>query len=221
MKLAKLLLLIPAFAMVACANNPTPTSEDSHTYTVSKDEFYSLLNAGGYARGTLNRTYEAKYTLEDKVISCNLEIDGPKYHIVSKDYSGNVKELFAEVHLDQPRPEHGGYGYLFTSYMLEEGEWESHDFESNYEEMLYEGCGLPDFNLKFDSYEYDEEKHVYRGAGNEVEIQGEMFEAISLEFGFVDGELDSWTILLPNEDEVITATLKTTKIGTTQVTLPA
>ena len=216
MKLTKLFLLLPAFAMVACANNPVNSSEAKDDSLITEEEFDAIFQ-------------DLKLFKEDNVIMTN-EIsfyhndDEPEKNI------GIVQAENGKVSFRSSRDAEKSTGYVdfvndeyFDYYSYEDGEWEIRSVDmSKVTEFFFNYAGFVPFAFK--DVKRDEENKTY--VIDEADIgdyEAERFIVSDGVFTFKDGKPISLSFeyRFNVEDDPYGAMTATFEYGKAHVVIPS
>ena len=212
MKLTKLFLLLPAFAMVACSNNQV-SSEAKDDSLITEEEFNAIFQ-------------DLKLFKEDNVIMTN-EISF--YHDDEKNI-GIVQAENGKVSFRSSRDDEKGTGYVefvndeyFNYYSYSDEEWEIQSIEmSRVTEFFFNYAGFIPFAFK--DVKRDEENKTY--VIDEAVIGGDESEGFIVSdgvFTFKDGKPTSLSFeyRFRLEDDPYGAMNATFEYGKAHVVLPS
>ena len=210
MKLAKLLVLVPAFAMVACGGKGGNTSseEPKPVTEVTAAVFNAQINGGQYLKPGYNKTMVAQFGEEQYV----LEQDGSKYH-------GEIEgdECFIEVteyHKDEDN-------YDIDIYWEGASDWEKYEETGvTTAELARSALQWIPAALDFKTFTYKEDEGVYFADSFVLEIYDEEYTFKNTTIKFEDGVFQELVTTMEQDGESGVLSYKTTKVGETTVTLP-
>ena len=224
MKLTKLLLLVPAFMMIACKSATTSESQSQPKgpeTKVSAEVFNDQVNGCGFLKPGYNKKVTTRMVYDGESRKFDIEQDGQKY---AGTYG--LEEYYFSIDPQTLNPRDDKYDIV--GYFYEEGKWESGIEKltlSVFAEMLLNYCP---FEVSFEDFTYDEQKKAYTAEDLLVEAheQGDPdsgaypIEILSAEYKFEDEQLLSINIVMPGEDGDAMFSLETSMVGKVSITLP-
>ena len=220
MKLTKLLLLAPAFMMLACtkapanvssSTDPTPVGPET---TVNKETWDDQINWAGFLKPGQNKTIAINYidlSAEDETKIVWTEMDGEAYRAHSNQ---GKAELY--VSIDSTTLEDGEYDFTLYGYDEMAEKWITQDVRASLITFAYEVSYFP-FSLDFKEFTYDEEEKAYVAKSFDLDYKGVTLIISDATIEFADGVMQSLEFTLDGD---VKYEITTSKVGKTKVTLP-
>ena len=219
MKLTKLLLLAPAFMMLACTKAPANGSSKEDTpvgpeTTVSAETWDAQVNWADFLKPGQNRTITTSQIdlngIEETQIVWT-EMDGEAYKA-----SNNQSVSVLYVSIDTESLKDGQYDFTLYAYDHSAEKWMTQNVKASLVTFANE-IGYFPFDLDYKEFTYDEEQKAYVAKSFEVEYRGITIVIADAQVEFADGVLQSLEFTYDADTKF---TLETSKVGKTSVTLP-
>ena len=217
MKLTKLLLLAPAFAMlIGCKSTPVESSEEVDTHTVTEQTWKEQIYYAEFIKPGQNKTikvsaergteYAAYYTFKQ---------DGNKYEASSSKRDPEFYVIDPESYNRESKK------YEIENYYLNyEEEWEKETIKRALTDLAFSSFEYLTYSIKFKDFEYDKEEHLYTAKNIEMIYDETTLPIKEASIGFDNNVLQSIRAVIEAEGEEATYALNTQAIGETTVTLP-
>ena len=217
MKLTKLLLLAPAFTMLACASEPVqPSSEEVDTHTVSEQTWREQIYYAEFIKPGQNKTikvsavrgtaYAAYYTFKQ---------DGNKYEVSSSERNPEFFVIDPESYNRESKK------YEIENYYLNyEEKWEKGTIKRALTDLAFSNFEYLTYSISFKDFEYDKEEHLYTAKNITMTFDKTTLPIKEASIEFDNNVLQSIRAVIDVEGEEATYTLNTRAIGETTVTLP-
>ena len=217
MKLAKLLLLVPAFAMmIGCKSTPVESSEEVDTHITTEQVWNAQLHYAEFIKPGQNKTtkvsaergaeYAAYYTFKQ---------DGNKYESTK---AGGIT-LFYLIDPDSYIRESKKYE-MVQYYQGYEDEWTTKVIRKPLVDLAYANFEYLAYTIDFKAFEYDKEEHQYAAKDFTVTIGETSLTVKEANIAFDNDQLVSLKAVLDANGVDATYILRVQSVGETTVTLP-
>ena len=214
MKLVKLLVLFPAFAMIACVGNNQPASSEEPKgpeYEVTEQVFNEQINKCDFLKPDDNKTMICQSEVDGLYKVFELEMDGGKFHgeMDGKEFFVNTKDYEKDTDT-----------YTIDFYS-KSGVWKVEEQEGvTTRDLALAAINWFPCQFEFGDFDYDKEEKAYTAKSISTIIEGHPLTFTNIVLKFEDGMFQNITLNMPFDGEEGTLTYKTTKQGKTSVTLP-
>ena len=212
MKLSKLLVLVPAFAMIACAGKKSSEEPKGPSYEVTQDVFDEQVNKCGFLKPGYNKAMKAEAITDGETMTMTLEQDEDIYH-------GTIEGQESYIDVLEYDEEHDTYSVDVYSRVGED--WHRHQEPEVTTAQLAELCmlWLP-YQYKFGEFTYVEELKAYTAESFTVMVGEQEYTVEDAKMAFEDNIFQSFKATVKMGVNVALVEYKTTDVGKVDLSLP-
>ena len=216
MKLAKLFLLVPAFAMLACSGKGGSSSQPKPEPKgiVTEEVFDKQLNGCEFLLAEGSMTFDGSMTPANGVAqTAYIELEDGRYHTqVDRNH-----EIYFEI-TDHDEEDDT---YTLHEFYIDDGEWVE-DTETGVAlgEIARMSLQFPPFEYDFKDFTFNEELDAYTADEIDVEFEEDDYAMTNVVVKFVNGQWMKLAFEMADEGVTYAFNYEVTKVGQTHVTFP-